>query len=125
MCCAGVLQWMCGACAAETCHWIQYCPATGTAGAAGGAGAGGAGGRGGAGGGGGASAAGCSGCNYATQYCAVTVGGPVGAQPSYQCASLPAACASDPSCACLSGKVGCGNLCSQADGGVTITCQAP
>lgn len=55
-CCdANDVQWQCGLCAAETCHWIQYCPATGTGGSGGqgghgGAGAGGQGGGAGAGG---------------------------------------------------------------------------
>jgi hypothetical protein len=124
-CCAGDVQWMCGQCAAETCRWFKYGPATtGTAGAGGRGGGGGVGGGGGSGGGGGTTAAGC-GCNVTTQYCSVTVGGAVGNPPSYQCLALPAACSSDPTCACLLGKVGCGNICSQGDGGVTVTCEAP
>jgi len=39
--------------------------------------------------------------------------------------TLPAECATNPTCACLLGKIGCGNLCSMGDGGVTVTCQAP
>ena len=124
-CCAGLVQWMCGLCAAETCHWVTYCPATGgTGGGGGGTGGRGGAGGGGAGGGGGSAAAGCS-CDVATQYCSVIVGGPIGNPPSYQCLPLPAGCGSSPSCACLLGKVGCGNICSQTDGGITLTCEAP
>jgi hypothetical protein len=76
-------------------------------------------------GGGGAAGNACSSCS-ATQYCSVTVGGAAGSQPSYACRELPAACVSNPTCACItSNNVGCGNLCSQADGGLTVTCQAP
>jgi hypothetical protein len=131
-CCLGEAQWTCGACAAETCHWMRACPATtGTAGTGGGGGrggtggaGGGSGGSGGAGGGGGSAVGGCAACNYAAQYCSVTVGGGVGLPPSYQCQPLPAACATNPTCACLSGKA-CTNQCTETDGGVTATCYAP
>jgi hypothetical protein len=130
-CCAGLVQWTCGLCLAETCHWIHSCTTTGGTGGGGGSGGtgGGSGGAGGGnagtGGGGGSAASDCSACDSATQFCHVTVGGAVGNPPSYQCMALPSACATTPTCACLQGKVGCGNLCSMGDGGVMVTCQAP
>jgi hypothetical protein len=92
---------------------------SGTAGTSGSAGT-----SGGSGGSTGAGGAGGCGCDPRTQYCYVIEGGAVGNPPSYSCRTLPAACGTTPTCACVQGQ-GCGNLCSAGDGGILVTCQAP
>lgn len=70
-------------------------------------------------------ALGCASCNHATDYCQITIGGPVGSSPSYACITLPAACGTSPSCGCLAG-VACGNQCiGTAVTGLTINCFVP
>jgi len=108
-CCADGIQYTCSLCFAESCHWSRACPTTTTTTGTGGTSG---------------AATACSSCNFATQYCSVTVGGPVGNPPSYQCVSLPAGCGSSPTCACLQG-VACASQCTQSDGGLTATCFAP
>jgi hypothetical protein len=49
-------------------------------------------------------------CDLATQYCRQSKDGTIACQP------LPAACASDPTCSCIAGKVDCG-VCSPTKGG--------
>lgn len=102
--------------------------AAGTTGAAGTGGSAGTSGNAGAGGGSGGTtgtggAGGCS-CDPHTQFCYVVEGGAVGNPPQYSCRTLPAACGTTPTCACVQGQ-GCGNICSAGDGGIMVTCQAP
>ena len=62
-------------------------------------------------------------CHAASEYCKIGVGGPAGAQPSYQCVPVPAACASNVTCTCIKPASG-GQLCSDAPG-VTVTFEYP
>ena len=62
-------------------------------------------------------------CHPASEYCKVGVGGPAGAQPSYSCEAIPAACATNIACACIKPAVG-GQICSD-EPGVTVTFEYP
>ncbi len=63
-------------------------------------------------------------CTRASEYCKVAIGGAAGSVPSYSCEALPAACATDRTCACVQAAVGA-QLCSEPSGGVTVTFQYP
>ena len=61
-------------------------------------------------------------CDKATQYCQRTTSDVVGFPDSYGCQELPAACSPGPAtCDCLAAE-SCGAMCSEADGGFTLTC---
>lgn len=68
-------------------------------------------------------------CDSRTQYCRKFVpgiGNPDGGvePPSYGCASISAACADTPDCACMMNGMPAGNTCEESDGHVTITLNA-
>lgn len=61
-------------------------------------------------------------CDEATEYCQKTTSDVVGFPDSFQCAPIPAACGSAPSCACMDdpcAKIYCDKL---PDGGILVTC---
>lgn len=60
-------------------------------------------------------------CELATSYCQRTTSDVAGYPDSFSCIPLPAGCGDVPSCACLANE-NCGNMCSEADGGLTLTC---
>ncbi len=61
-------------------------------------------------------------CDKATSYCQRTTSDVGGYPDSFTCAPLPDACAGGaPTCACLAAEP-CGNMCVEADGGLTLTC---
>jgi len=127
-CCAGDQHWLCGNCAAETCHWILSCPSAG------------AGGSGGIDGG-----AGCSPACGAGSVCvgSGTVGGAIidaddaGVCPSgthatgfenrceqdlsYSCSPIPSSCGGTVTCSCASTLCAAGHTCQDPSGGV-LTC---
>ena len=62
-------------------------------------------------------------CNPATQYCHVLIGGPKGVPPGYNCVDVPIV-GPEPTCDTIP-DIGLGCECTDADGGVTVTCTAP
>ncbi len=61
-------------------------------------------------------------CDKATSYCQRTTSDVAGYPDSFSCMELPAACSGGaPTCACLSGQ-SCADMCTEADGGLTLTC---
>jgi hypothetical protein len=73
-------------------------------------------------------ACGAMSCDAATQYCKIGEGGAGGpdggANASYSCEPLPAACAADHTCTCVDKAVG-GQLCSEKGGTLTVTFEYP
>jgi hypothetical protein len=66
-------------------------------------------------------------CQKNAQYCSITMGGPIGASPLYQCRATPTACLPTSTCACLQTQSIAGSSsCVQGGAGeLTITLQAP
>jgi hypothetical protein len=63
-------------------------------------------------------------CDPATQYCSVSLGGPVGVPATYACAGVPDACPSPATCECVGGmRIGC--ECTVSDGLISVICRAP
>jgi hypothetical protein len=62
-------------------------------------------------------------CDPSTQYCSVVVGGPKGVPPGYSCVDVSAVTAA-PTCETIP-AIGVGCECTEANGGVTVTCTAP
>ncbi len=63
-------------------------------------------------------------CMQGSEICQKTEGGAVGSQPSYVCLAAPFNCF-PATCSCLTNQA-CGHVCSaDANGDVTVTCQAP
>lgn len=61
-------------------------------------------------------------CDASMYYCQKSLSDVGGVPDSYTCAPLPDACNPGPAtCACLAG-VACGDMCAEADGGLTVTC---
>ena len=60
-------------------------------------------------------------CQKDAQYCRAVSGGPIGADPSYQCRATPNACLPAPSCSCLEGQPGAGA--GAGAGATSATCQ--
>jgi hypothetical protein len=63
-------------------------------------------------------------CDPTMEFCKVGEGGAAGNPPSYSCETIPQSCAMDPTCACIQTAVG-GQLCSESNGGVTVTFEYP
>ena len=63
-------------------------------------------------------------CTQGTQFCERMFGGPVGAAGTYTCRTLPPACGSPATCACLSGTT-CGNCTMTVAGDLTTSCLFP
>jgi hypothetical protein len=63
-------------------------------------------------------------CTQGTQFCERMFGGPAGAPGTFACRTLPPACGSPATCACLSGTT-CGNCTMSASGDLTTSCLFP
>jgi hypothetical protein len=62
-------------------------------------------------------------CNPASQYCNILIGGPKGVPPGYECVDVAGV---GPGLTCDTiPDPGIGCECTEADGGVTVTCTAP
>ena len=64
-------------------------------------------------------------CQTRVQYCSATIGGALGATPSYHCAALPTACTATPTCACLQSQSIPGSCAQAGTGELTVTLAAP
>lgn len=61
-------------------------------------------------------------CDKSMYYCRKSLSDVGGVPDSYSCEALPAACSGGaPTCDCLAAET-CGDMCSEADGGFTLTC---
>jgi hypothetical protein len=63
-------------------------------------------------------------CTQGTQFCERMLGGPAGVPGTYGCKTLPPACGSPATCACLSATT-CGNCTTSANGDLTTSCLFP